>query len=130
MEQYLAVKKAQLSGKEQLLQRAYQASDSKVAKAILHSLRDNPAPEWEQQVKEITVAGLRAKFSQNQPLLSVLKGTKQLQICEASTNPRWGIGLDLDNPDVLDTTKWDPNGNLLGRSLMRIRAELCIPQGK
>lgn len=125
MEQFLATKKALLSGKEDLIRRAAQASDPKIAKAILHSLREDHVPEWDQQVEEVIVEGLRAKFSQNQPMLSFLKGTAQLQIGEASTNPRWGIGLDLDNPDVLDTTKWNPSGNLLGRSLMRIRAELC-----
>lgn len=60
MEQYLAVKKAQLSGKESLIQRASQASDPKVAKAILHSLRSDHSSEWDQQVEETTLEGLRA----------------------------------------------------------------------
>lgn len=125
MEQYLATKKARLSGREDLIQRASQASDPKIAKAILHSLREDHVAEWDQQVEQITVEGLRAKFSQNHHMLSFLKGTNQLQIGEASSNPRWGIGFDLDHTDVLNTTKWTPSGNLLGNSLMRIRAELC-----
>lgn len=78
MEQYLAMKKALLSGKEHLIQRASQATNPKVAKAILHSLRDDHASEWDQQVEETTVARLRVKFSQNKLLLSFLKGKKQL----------------------------------------------------
>lgn len=127
MEQYLAAKRAQLSGRDDLIQRAASANDPKVAKAILHSLRDDHPTEWEQQVQEITVKGLRAKFSQNKHLLTFLKETGQLQIGEASNNPRWGIGLELENPDVLDTSKWNTAGNLLGKSLMKIRAELCSP---
>lgn len=125
MEHYLASKRANLSGQENLMQWAAQATDPKKAKAILHSLRDVKAAEWDQQVEEITLNGLRAKFDQNKHLLSYLKGTGQLMLGEASPNPRWGIGLDLDSPEVLDTTKWDQKGNLLGRSLMKIRDELC-----
>lgn len=125
MEQYLASRKAQFSGREDLIQRSAQATDPKVAKAILHSLREDHKTEWDQQVEKITIEGLRAKFSQNEHLLHFLKGTENLQIGEASTNPRWGIGLELDNSDVLDLSKWNPTGNLLGRSLMKIRSELC-----
>lgn len=125
MEHYLALARAQLSGQEDIIQRATQATEPKVAKAILHSLRENHSAEWDQQVEQVTVSGLRAKFSQNKHLLAFLKGTDQLQIGEASVNPQWGIGLDLDDPDVLNTAKWDPKGNLLGRSLMKIREELC-----
>lgn len=130
MEHYLATKRAMLSGQQDLIQWASQASDPKKAKAILYSLRENNVNEWDQQVEEVTINGLRAKFSQNKHLLSFLKSTGQLQIGEASTNPRWGIGLDLDSPDVLDTKKWDPKGNLLGRSLMKIRDELCSTSEK
>lgn len=125
MEHYLASKRALLSGQESTIQWASQATDPKKAKAILHSLKDDHTNEWDQQVQEVTLIGLRAKFSQNSHLLSFLKDTGQLQIGEASPNPRWGTGLDLDSPDVLDTTKWDPQGNLLGKSLMKIRHELC-----
>lgn len=124
MEHYLASKRATLSGQENLIDWASQATDPKKAKAILHSLRGNKSEEWDQQVEEVALNGLRAKFFQNKHLAAFLKGTGQRQLGEASSNPRWGIGMDLDSPDVLDTTKWDPQGNLLGRSLMKIRKEL------
>lgn len=125
MEHFLAYEKAKLSGKDDTIQRAQLASDPKEAKAILSSLREDHPAEWDNKVKEITIKGLKAKFSQNDRLLSFLRNTKNLQIGEASKNPRWGIGLTLNDAHVLDTEKWDPAGNLLGRCLMRIRDELC-----
>lgn len=47
-----------------------------------------------------------------------------LHLGEASTNSRWGIGMTLEDPDVLDTTKWKAEGNLLGNLLMTVRGEL------
>lgn len=71
--------------------------------------------------------GLRQKFKQNQNLLKYLKNTQQLKLGEASRDPKWGIGLSLDDPDVLDDTKWTSTGNLLGRSLTKIRQEFLKP---
>lgn len=68
--------------------------------------------------------GLRGKFLQNPHLCDYLTNTGNLTIGEASTNPRWGIGMDLNNAEVLDGNKWLETGNLLGRSLMKLRKEL------
>lgn len=124
MEHYLAVQRAKLSGQESTMSRASTATDPKQAKAILRSLRDDHTQEWSEKVEQVTTEGLRAKFSQNAHLLKFLVDTQDLLIGEASTDPRWGIGLDLSNPDVLDTSKWNSEGNLLGKCLMKIRNEL------
>lgn len=128
MEHYLAVQRAKLSGQEPILQRARAAVDPIEAKAILRSLREDHPQEWTEKVQGIATDGLRAKFTQNDHLLSFLKSTNHLQIGEASTNPRWGIGLELRDPDVLDVTKWSTEGNLLGKCLMEIRKELSEPE--
>lgn len=125
MEHFLAFKKASLAGNEDLVRRASQSSDPKEAKAILNALKEDHVDQWDKSVHSITLQGLRAKFSQNPHLLAFLRGTNQLKIGEASKNPRWGIGLNLDNPNLLDTSKWDPKGNLLGKCLMSIRQDLC-----
>lgn len=131
MEHYLAFQKASLTDNQPLIQRAELASDPLEAKAILNSLREDHVDEWTQRVEAVTLDGLRAKFSQNPQLASFLRGTKGLQIGEASKNPRWGIGLDLNDRDVLNISKWDINGNLLGKCLMKIREEIySLPPGE
>lgn len=68
-----------------------------------------------------------AKFKQNKGLLDFLLSTKNLLLGEASKNPCWGIGMTLEDREVTDALKWNKDGNLLGKTLMSIRAEL-IPK--
>lgn len=124
MEQYLAFQRAILSEKQSVIRKARQARDPLQAKYILNLLREDHADEWNGLVEEVTLEGLRAKFEQNTTLKTFLDDTGNLQIGEASDNPRWGIGMTLSDEDVLDHTKWNGDGNLLGRSLMKIREEL------
>lgn len=124
MEHYLAMKRATLSGKQELIDKAEKVQNPLQAKAILNLLKDDHKGEWDNMVDDVALKGLRAKFHQNPVLSAKLCNTKQKRIGEASTNPRWGIGMDLDNPQVLDHTKWLQDGNLLGKLLMKLRQEI------
>lgn len=124
MEHYLATKKAELSGREDLIQKAREVQDPIQAKYILNVLHEDHQQEWDQNIEEVAMEGLRAKFSQSRPLHDYLCNTGKLTLGEASTNARWGIGMDINNPDVLDQSKWSKEGNLLGRLLMNLRNEL------
>lgn len=130
MEQFLAVRRAELSGNKDLIDKAYKAEDPVIAKHVLNALKGNHQQDWEQQVEEIALEGLRAKFGQNRQLRDYLCSTKQLILGEASRNTCWGIGMELSDPDVLDHSKWLESGNLLGRSLMKVRSELLQTKRK
>lgn len=124
MEHYLAVRRAELSEKEELIQRAHQVKDPIQAKYILNLLHNDHQEQWDTSIEELVMIGLRAKFYQNPALQEYLCSTRDLIPGEASTNPRWGIGMDIHNPEVLDPSKWSQTGNLLGNSLMKLRKEL------
>lgn len=124
MEQFLAFKRAEISQQPDLAERALQANDPAEAKAILHFLRNDHAQEWQTIREETAAEGLREKFLQNPALAEFLKSTQDYQLGEASKNPVWGVGMSLEDDEILDTTKWDDSGNLLGKLLMRIRSEL------
>lgn len=124
MEHYLAVKRASLSSDPAILDKARKVKDPMQAKHILHSLKEDHPDEWCDIVATTAMEGLRAKFSQNKLLADKLCNTFPLVLGEASKNERWGIGMDLNDPNVLDQEKWLPSGNLLGRSLMEVRQEL------
>lgn len=130
MEQFLATRRAELSGKEDVIQKAKEARDPIQAKYILNALHGDHQQEWDENIEEIAKEGLRAKFSQNPSLREHLHNTGKLILGEASTNARWGIGMDFNNKEVLDHSKWAMDGNLLGRSLMTIRAELSKKKKK
>ena len=64
------------------------------------------------------------KFSQNEDLKKELLDTGDKIMVEASPYDRiWGVGLDENNPLILDKANW--NGlNLLGDALMEVRNKL------
>lgn len=125
MEEFLALRRAELAGKPDLIQRASQATDPVQAKFILSALREDNTQQWDEQLEAIVMEGLEAKFRQNSSMRDYLSGTKTLTLGEASTNPRWGVGLPIDDKNILDVTKWSESGNLLGKSLMKLRSALA-----
>lgn len=124
MEHFLAVKRAELSGRQDLIERALKAQDAAQAKYILNALHGDHQEQWDEQIEQLANEGLRAKFTQNADLQDFLCSTRNLILGEASTNTRWGIGMDLQNPEVLNPSKWSETGKLLGRALMKLRQEL------
>lgn len=117
VEHFLAFRKAKLSGQTPLIQRASRCRDAGEAKAVLNLLKQDNEEEWGKEVEGFLLEALRAKFTQNDHLRAYLCDTQQREIGEASKDSRWGIGMTLQDDDVLNTTKWSTSGNLLGRTL-------------
>lgn len=124
VEHFLAYKKAQISQQDDIIQRALRATDPVEAKSILNSLHKDYAGEWEKIREEVATLAIRNKFSQNNHLADLLRDTRNLLLGEASKDPAWGIGYTLEDQEVLQVTKWNQQGNLLGSILMKIRTEL------
>lgn len=124
MEQFLAYKKAKLSGNKILINRALLAVDPVEAKVILNTLRSDHQEEWKKGISDLAMEGLQAKFRQNKPLADFLCSTGNRTLGEASKNQQWGVGFTLDDNEVLDKSKWNKQGNLLGRLLMKIRNQM------
>ena len=80
--------------------------------------------KWDEQVETVLLQGLRAKFSQNDNCKKFLKNTDSRLIGEATKDKQFGVGMDLRNNQLLNTNKWPPQGNLMGKCLMTVRAEL------
>lgn len=124
VEHYLAYKRALLSGQQSIIQKALILKYPTEAKGILNSLKKNHTKEWEDNRAIWATEAIRAKFFQNPDLANILCATEGKQLGEASRNQVWAIGKDLDDPEVLDITKWSPSGNLLGKTIMTIREEI------
>lgn len=124
IEQYLAVQKAHLVNNKSLAREAMESSDPADHKVVLNKLRSEASDEWFRRAPDFIKVAVKAKFSQNQHLTKFLLDSHPLQIGEASRDKFWGIGLPLESPDILDTSKWAPGGNLLGRTLESFREEL------
>lgn len=124
MEQFLAYRRAQISSQPSLVQKASHATDPVQAKYILSALREDNSQRWDETVESVVMEGLEAKFRQNNHMRNFLCSTHNLTLGEASTNPRWGVGMAIDDKDLLDVSKWNESGNLLGRCLMKLRSTL------
>lgn len=130
VEHFLAFKRAQLSEDEALIQRARNARDPSEAKTVLNILKQDHPKEWQNQAPSLAKEAVRAKFNQNPRMADYLCSTQPLYLGEASTNPVWGTGLQLDDADTLDRSKWIKSGNLLGKTLMQIRNEIVTARGQ
>lgn len=122
VEQYLALRRAELS-QQDLIDKALHLQDPVEAKSILNTLRKDHEEEWQKSRYDIAKTGIKAKFAQNKALALYLCNTQGLHLGEASKDA-WGIGMTLEDKRATDITKWNPEGNLLGKILMHTRDEL------
>lgn len=79
---------------------------------------------WEKTCQTIVKRGVKAKFLQNDDILKILLNTGNALLAECSPyDKKWGIGIDINDPDRCVIAKWKGR-NLLGRILMEVREEL------
>lgn len=79
---------------------------------------------WEKTCRTIVKRGVKAKFVQNEDIRKMLLSTGNALLAECSPyDMKWGIGIDIKDPDRFDISKWKGK-NLLGRILMEVREEL------
>ena len=81
---------------------------------------------WEKTCRTVVKRGVRAKFQQNQKILSELLNTGNAILAECSPkDDKWGIGIDITDPARLEIEKWRGK-NYLGVILMEVRDELRL----
>lgn len=128
VEHFLAWQRANIADDHDLADEVLKMKDPSEHKQVLNSLREKNTDSWEETVENVLLTVLRAKFKQNEHLKKFLCDTFPRKIGEASINPQWGIGMPLNHEDVLDISKWNENGNRLGKALEMVRNELLQNQ--
>ena len=116
-------------------QKALAFSDSYTANLILQSesaldckwlsykIKGIDNVKWHNEGYELCFDGVREKFAQNPPLLSLLKTTSPKILAEVTLDHLWGTGVALRDTSALNTDKWSSTG-WLSRTLITIRDEL------
>lgn len=128
VEHFLAWQRANIAEDKVLANSVLDMKDPSEHKKVLNSLHDKATEQWEETVENVLLVALRAKFKQNEHLKKFLCETHPRKIGEASYNTTWGIGMALNNENVLKTDKWNTEGNRLGKALELVRGELLQVQ--
>lgn len=116
-EQYMMYGKARLFGDEDAMNDIMVTDSPKEQQTIGRRVKNFDPAVWDEACIDIVTRGNYLKFSQNPELLAELMKYTDHTFVEASPIDRiWGIGLDENNPDALDTEKWRGK-NYLGQCI-------------
>ena len=124
-EQFMMYHKVLMFHKHDLARQIMETADPARCKRIARQKFPEFDPiVWENTCRTIVKRGVRAKFSQNKDILQKLVSTGNELLAECSPfDKKWGVGIDIMDPDRTDISKWKGE-NLLGRVLMEVREEL------
>lgn len=123
-EQYMMAEKAARMGDLESWRRIVDCDDPGEIKRLGRAVRPYDEARWAAVREHVVVRGNLARFGQDAAARAVLLGTGDAILVEASPYDQlWGIGLEAAHPDARDPARWR-GPNLLGFSLMRVRASL------
>lgn len=125
MSQYMAYRKAVLSGYETRSRHIMGITDTAELEDIYRNMKPSNIQAWEGQQQIIAYQGLISKFLQNEDLGHQLlnTGSSILGAC-LPMDSMWGIGLSQDDEKALNPQMWTGQ-NLLGFTLMQVRNSIC-----
>lgn len=122
-EQYMMARKALLFGDMKSYEKIMASGSPREQKALGRTVRDFNADIWNREARDYVYTANMAKFSQNPDLKRFLLETEGLIVEASPLDTIWGIGLDEDDPEALDRSKWKGT-NWLGEVLTKVRTEL------
>ena len=124
-EQFMMYQKVMMFGQTALGDEIMHTADPEQCKILGREFFDGfDAALWKKTRFVVVKRGIRAKFSQNPPMMDTLLATGNAILAECSPRDKdWGILLSTSDPEVQDITKWRGE-NLLGQVLMEVREEL------
>jgi exosome complex exonuclease DIS3/RRP44 len=124
IEQFFFADKAKTAEKTDILNKIMSLTDPSEIKKIGDRLKVD-ADKFD--AVAVMEKAINAKFDQNTSLKQYLLDTKDAELCEASNNQFWGIGVYIKSRDLYKVEKWSDNKlgkNTLGKLLMKKRSQL------
>ena len=127
VEQYFFYNLANIDGDEVAMYKILATHDPVKQLHIGKRLKKSPkhnAARWQQEAPEVMYRAVKAKFSSDDHLKSVLLTTGDQNLIEANKHDTyWGVGLSLSDPNLLKPQFWRGE-NQLGNILVKVREEL------
>lgn len=123
-EQYMMAQKALLFEDIESYNKIMNSNSPKEIQELGRKISNFDSEIWDNHKIHIVYKGNYFKFTQNKELFDILFSTRGTTLVEVSPIDKiWGIGLDINNPDIYDSTKW-LGENLLGQILTKLRDNL------
>ncbi len=120
-EQFMMFAKAMHFGDTEAADKIMATDDPGEQKRLGRQVKNFVKEVWDLVDFYYVFRGNLAKFTQNNELQRYLLGTKGKHLVEASPYDRkWGVGLNANDPDITDPTKWKGE-NRLGNVQMQVR---------
>ena len=118
------MEKAKCFGDDTVYDQLSRMENPAAMKGLGNTIRGFDASTWHKECTKVLVPGLMSKFEQNKVCLQALLNTGDRKLGEATKEDPWGIGMQLSNPEVLNTKYWQNKSNIMGRVLEEIRDAL------
>ena len=99
------------------------AGDPAEAKHVGQHIKNFDSQDWNKVKSSVMTDLLREKFAPDSDLAAQLVMTNGKKLAEAGISKSFAIGLQLSHPQIFNKKAWTGE-NLLGESLMKVRAEL------
>lgn len=123
-EQAMMYIKAMLFGDYGVRGAVLETNDPKEQKRLGRTIKNFDQAIWEKFAREQFYTVLVEKFAQVPGYRQILVDTGNKILVEASPfDTVWGIGMGVNNPNILDISKWNGK-NILGDCLMQARVIL------
>ena len=119
-EQWIQYQKALAFGDSYTANQILQTDNALDCKRLSYKINGVDHVKWRNEGYSLCFDGIKEKFIQNPPLLSLLKSTAPKVLAEATTDRLWGTGICLRDTNALNTEKWNSEG-WLSRMLSSIR---------
>ena len=120
VQQWIDANKAMYFGDDEALDKIMETKSPAYSKKVAREIEDEDE-QWWKKVYALTKQGIEEKVKQNEDVRKELEATGDALIAEAQVyNPFWTTGVDIDDKDIADYTKW-PGKNMMGKLLMKIR---------
>lgn len=126
-EQWMMYGKAKLFNAHNIAQQIMETDQPKEQKRLGRTIPNFDFDQWTQVCNSLVELGTYNKFIQNSDLFVELERNKDKFFVEASPYDKvWGIGLNVDNDDVLTIEKWRGE-NRLGSCINNARDLIFYP---
>lgn len=122
-EQYMMAKKAVLFNDMEMYLKIMKEKHPRQHQSYGRQVKNFDISVWDSVAKEIVYNGNYARFIQNEDQKNLLLDTKGLLVEASDIDMKWGCGVALDDPKLLDKKNWIGK-NWLGEILTAVREDI------